>query len=369
MNIGILTPGFSAHADDWAIPFLQNFVGELARTDHVRVVALRYPHQRQSYSMQGVNVYPLGYGSGAQGRQRLSLWWETRRLLRRLHREQPFDVLHAIWSDETGLLAAWAGCWLRVPSVTSITGGELVHFPDIQYGLQGSRFGRWTVGQALRADAVVVSGTHNHNLIRQAGYTVPDSTIHTIVWGVDTDLFRPADTPVSSRRLLHVGSLVGIKNQAMLLRALARLEGFELDIVGTGPLLPDLQRLAAALGITGRVNFVGGVPYRAMAPYYQNAALLVITSRNEGVPLTTVEAAACGLPAVSTQVGMLPDHPTMGVTVPVDDDAALAEAIRDLLADEPKRAALCQSASETARANFSAQHTAAQYRALYENLL
>lgn len=363
MNIGLLVPGFSAHEHDWAIPSLQNFVREL---DDVRVIALRYPHQQQPYQVYGARVYPLGYGAGAQGIRRFRLWWDTLRLIRRLHREQPFDVLHAAWSDETGLLAAWAGRWLRVPSVTTVSGGELVGFPDIGYGSQCTRFGHWTVGQALRCDAVVVSGSHNRSLITQAGYAVPDSKIHTIIWGVDTALFTP--TQPHNRRLLHVGSLVPIKDQAMLLRALARLDDVHLDIVGAGPLLPDLQALAVELGISSRVHFLGAVPYEQMPEVYQQAVLLVITSRNEGTPLTTIEAAACGLPTVSTRVGFLPDYPALGITVPVGDDAALADAIQTLLNDAARLTALRQSAHQTAHAELSIQQTAACYRDLYARL-
>ena len=365
MNIGILTPGFSAHADDWAIPFLQNFACEL---DDVRVIALRYPHQRQSYTVHGAQVHPLGYGAGAQSVRRFRLWLDALRLIRRLHHEKPFDALHAVWSDETGLLAAWAGRWLGIPTVTSITGGELVGFPDIEYGSQCSRFGHWTVGQALQCDAVVVSGSHNRGLIAQAGYTLPDAKIHTIIWGVDTSLFTSPDAPPQNHRLLHVGSLVHIKDQTMLLRALARLDDVHLDIVGTGPLLPELQRLAAELGIVERLHFLGSVPYDRMAQVYQQATLLVITSRNEGTPLTTIEAAACGLPTVSTHVGFLPDYPALGVTVPVGDDAALAQAIAELLNDPVRLMALRQSAHQTAHAELSVQHTAAHYRDLYARL-
>ena len=370
MNIGLLTPGFSADEADWAIPSLQNFVTTLARTDTVRVITLRYPSLYRPYTVGGAQVYPQGYGTAASGLKRLRLWQAALWLLRRLHREQPFDMLHAAWSDETGLLATWAGRWLRIPSVSTITGGELVGFNDIAYGSQRSRFGHWTVGQALSADAVVVNSSHSQRLIGKAGYIVLDSRIQRIVWGVDTNLFRPTDMPRDAKRLLHVGSLVGIKNQRMLLKALARLdESVRLDIVGEGPLQTELQALAAELGIAARVHFNGPVTYRDMPNYYQQASLLVMTSRNEGVPMATLEAGACGLPTVSTAVGILPDYPALGVTVPVDDDAALAAAIADLLADDTRRAVLGQSAYETVREQFSVEHTVEHYRELYAALV
>ena len=371
LKIGLLTPGFGADEHDWAIPFLQNLVHELAQVDDMRVIALRYPHTRQSYVAFGARIYPLGYGSWARGGRRFALWQAALRLIRRLHQAQPFDVFHAMWSDETGALATWAGRWLGIPVVTSITGGELVHFPDIDYGLQGSAFGRWTVGQALRgAAAVTVSGSHNHALIQQAGYRVPEARIHTVVLGVDTDLFTPANMPREAKRLLHVGSLVGIKDQATLLRVLARLDSdVHLDIVGDGPLRPLLDSLAAELGIIGRVNFAGSVPHQKLVDYYRRAALYVMSSRNEGVPLSTIEAAACGLPTVSTAVGMLVDHSTLGMTVPVGDDLALAEAIAGLLADDAGRLVLGHTASKTAHNQFSVRHTAQRFRQVYNAVI
>jgi glycosyltransferase involved in cell wall biosynthesis len=226
------------------------------------------------------------------------------------------------------------------------------------------------VGQALRgATAVTVSGSHNRALIKQVGYNIPDSKIYTVVLGVDTDLFTPADVPRESNRLLHVGSLVDIKDQATLLWALWGLdESVQLDIIGDGPLRPALERLAEELRISHRVNFLGSVPHQMVVDHYRRAALHVMSSRNEAVPMTTIEAAACGLPTVSTAVGMLVDHPSMGVTVPVGDDTALAAAITELLADEPRRLALSHSA-ETARDQFSLHHTAQRFREAYATVI
>lgn len=370
MNIGILLPGFSSDENDWAIPVQLNLVRELAKTDDVRVLALRYPHRRDTYTVFGATVHSIGVGQ-VRGLRRLMLWADALLTLRRLHRKKPFDVLHAMWADETGLVAAWAGRWLNIPVVVSIAGGELARLDDIGYGLQRGRFSRWIVGQALTsADRITPACNYTKRLISTAGYPVPADKIRIITLGVNTEIFQP---PVWARHvmpsLIHVASLVGVKDQATLLRAIARLDtDVTLSIVGVGPERNTLERLAAELGITDRVNFVGAAHHLNLPHHYQAAAINILSSRHEGLGMVTLEAAACAVPTISTNIGLLPDVPEMGICVPVGDDAALAEAIRALLADENRRAALAQSAYTTVRERFTIQHTAAQLKTLYAEL-
>lgn len=368
MNVGILLPGFSSDENDWAIPVQLNLVREMARREDVRILALRYPHRRDRYSVYSAEVHSLGVGQ-VRGVGRLALWWEALKTLRRLHREKPFDVLHAMWADETGLIAAWAGRWLGIPVVVSIAGGELVGFDDISYGLQRGAFSRWTVGQALTAaDAVVVACSYAKNLIAQAGYAVPNSRVHSITLGVDTNIFCPGSESPIQNRLIHVGSLVGVKDQATLLRALARLDGVTLDMLGTGPEQARLENLASELQIRERVNFIGAVHHLDLPKFYRRAALNMLTSRHEGLGMVTLEAGACGVPTVSTDVGLLPDVAEMGAVVPVGDDAALADAIQNLLSDDQRRAEIGLTAQKMVGEKFTIQHTLEQFRALYQRL-
>ncbi len=368
MNIGILLPGFSSDENDWAIPVQLNLVREMARHDDVRVLALRYPHRRDRYSVYGAEVHSLGVGQ-VRGSRRLALWWDAIKTLWRLHREKPFDVFHAMWADETGLIAAWAGKLLNVPVVVSIAGGELVGFEDIGYGLQRGAFSHWTVGQALTgANAVIAACSYAKNLIAQAGYAIPDSKIRIMTPGVDTKVFSPSTEPPIPNRLIHVGSLVGVKDQATLLRALAKLEGVMLDILGTGPEQARLELLASELQIRERINFIGAVHHLDLPKYYRRAALNVLTSRHEGLGMVTLEAGACCVPTISTNVGLLPDIPTMGAVVPVGDDAALANAIQNLLSDENRCAEIGSAAHRIVTEKFTIQHTVAQFRALYRQL-
>jgi glycosyltransferase involved in cell wall biosynthesis len=393
MNIGILLPGFSSDENDAAIPVQLNLVREMAQHHEVRVLALRYPFRCDVYSIYGATVYSLGMGQ-VRGVGRLQLWLDALLTLRRLHQEKPFDVFHAMWADETGLLAVWAGKLLGVPSVVSIAGGELANFEDIGYGLQLGTFSRWMVRQALEgADSVVVACEYIRLLL--AGYRV--RRVEKIVLGVDVEGFTPpentgltAKTPSSPReireelnhrdtalsitedterrRIIHVASLVKVKDQATLLKAVARLEGVTLDIIGVGYEEQRLKDLARTLGIFERVNFLGAVPHHELPDYYRRAALHVLSSRHEGLGMVTLEAAACGVPSISTNVGLLPDCPDMGVTVAVGDDVALADAIRSLLADEPRRRALGESALNAVRSRYSIQETVRQFSALYEHL-
>lgn len=370
MNIGILLPGFSADDSDWAIPVQQNLVRELARADDVRVLALRYPHHRQRYRLYNAEVIPLGVGAWTRGRGRLALWWDALQMLRTLHREKPFDVLHAMWADETGLIAAWAGRLLGVPVVVSIAGGELIGLDAAGYGLQRSRFGRWTVGQALRgADVVLPACTYTRDLIARAGYALAPEKIRLVPLGVDAALFQPPAVPPDTRRLIHVASLSPVKDQTMLLQAVARLNLKEvtLDIIGAGTDEARLRALAAELDISAR--FIGSVAHPALPRYYGNSAVHLLTSLHEGFGMVTLEAAACGVPTVSTAVGIVPDDPALGISVPVGAAAALAAAVESLLHDETQRRALGQSARAAVLERYTVAHTVGRLREIYMDLI
>ncbi len=367
MKIGILLPGFSSHPDDWAIPVQQNLARELSASDDLRIIALRYPHRRDQYILDGTTVYSLGAGQ-VRAAQRLKLWWEALRIIERLHREQPFDLLHAMWADETGLIAGWAGKRLGIPVVVSILGGELVGLHDIGYGLQRSRFSRWVVQQALRhATRIITPSVYVRRLV--ATHSVPDAKIASITLGVDIARFTPPAHPPETYRLLHVASLVPVKDQATLLRAFSLLDQrTTLDVLGEGSERTRLEALAHELTVHQRVRFLGAVSHPDLPRHYQQAALNLLSSRHETIAMTTLEAAACAVPTVSTNVGIVPGYPALGVSVPVGDVPALAQAIQSLLDDPERRAALGHSARQTAENELSIQHTAERLRALYREL-
>jgi glycosyltransferase involved in cell wall biosynthesis len=369
LNLGILLPGFSADEHDVAIPVQLHLLRALTQTDEVRVLALRYPHRRDRYTVAGADVISLGAAQG-RGLRRLSLWLDALRTLRRLHREKPFDLLHAMWADETGLIAAWAGRQLGVPVVVSAIGGELVRLDDIGYGLQHGAFSRWIVRQAIHgADAVVLACEYQRRLLDRAN-NIDHAKVRIIPYGVDTALFSPeAMPPDQPSHLVAVGSLIGVKDHATLLRALARLDAqVTLEIVGEGPERLRLEAQAYELGVRDRVTFTGSIPHHALPGIYRRAALHVLTSRHEGQGMVTIEAAACGVPTVSTAVGIVPDFPTLGVSVPVGDDVALAEAIWSILDDPARRAAMSAAALQSARDSVRIDETAERLRALYPEL-
>ena len=367
MRIGILVPGFSSHPDDWAIPVQQNLARELAASDDLRMIALRYPHRRDCYTIEGATVYSLGVGQ-VRGALRLRLWWDALRLIERLHHEKPFDVLHAMWADETGLITGWAGRCLGIPVVVSILGGELVGLGDIRYGLQRSAFSRWIVRQALNgADRIIVPSNYVRRLV--SAHSVPDEKIVSISLGVDAERFTPSATPPDPRRLIHVASLVPVKDQATLLKAFALLDkSVTLDILGEGSEHAKLEALAHELSIHERVRFIGAVAHPDLPHHYQQAAINLLSSRHETIAMTTLEAAACGVPTISTSVGIVPDYLSLGLSVPVGDAAALAQTIQALLDDPERRAALGRSARATAEHDLSIKVTAQQLRSLYVEL-
>jgi glycosyltransferase involved in cell wall biosynthesis len=123
--------------------------------------------------------------------------------------------------------------------------------------------------------------------------------------------------------------------------------------------LGALKRRAAGLGIAAQVTMRGWIGPRERAALLERAAVFVMPSHAEGMPMSLLEAMAAGCPVIASAVGGIPDlvsHDVNGLLVPPRDPVALAEALRTLLRD-PRRAARL---GREARATIARRHTAEQ---------
>ncbi len=170
---------------------------------------------------------------------------------------------------------------------------------------------------------------------------MPTCQVRVIRNAVDTDRFRPADQG-AARRMLGLpegASIVGsagrmeeVKGHDVLLNAIAELPDVHLALVGHGSREESLKAQAQALGITSRVSFLG---HRGDMPaVYPAFDVMCLPSRNEGLPLSVLEAQACGVPVVASRVGSVAEGvcPGTGGLVPPGQPSALAAGLRAALA-------------------------------------
>jgi glycosyltransferase involved in cell wall biosynthesis len=217
----------------------------------------------------------------------------------------------------------------------------------------------WHFRRLARGRTVLTVGHEMADRYRRAGAEVHDHFSCLIDEGRFAELGQLAGERQTTR-LLYVGRLSPEKGVGVLLAAMALLgeepEPFSLDIVGAGPELDALCAAAERLGLSGRVSFLGHVPFgEALFSLYRRAGALVVPSFTEGFPQVINEALAAGLPTIATAVGGIPaviEPGSTGLLVPPGDPAALAAAVRGLAGDAELRRRL----AERGRA-FMAAHT------------
>lgn len=183
------------------------------------------------------------------------------------------------------------------------------------------------------------------------------------------ELEIPADRVVGA----FVGRMSGEKDVDRLLHIFAVLAQEEtrlhLLLVGGGPDLADYRSLAQALGIDSRVTFTGPIPYQQIPGYLKLADFFVSASVSEVHPLTFIEAAATGLPAVGIDSPGVSDMIVDGETgfVAADSDLSFGLRVLRLAQDGDLRARMGQAASEHSR-NYAAHTNAREVLNLYQSL-
>lgn len=210
-------------------------------------------------------------------------------------------------------------------------------------------------------DVVTYLGDYTRTrLLRALG---PDTRLERLPPGVDTEVFSPdvdgapvrrryrlADRPV----VVCVSRLVPRKGQDTLIRALPamrrRVPDAALLIVGGGPYLSHLRRLAVRVGVADHVVFTGTVPWEELPAHYAAGDVFAMPCRTrkggldvEGLGIVYLEASAVGRPVVAGDSGGAPDAVVEGETGHVVDGRsvrAVADAVGGLLADPARAAAM-----------------------------
>jgi glycosyltransferase involved in cell wall biosynthesis len=239
-------------------------------------------------------------------------------------------------------------------------------------------------GMARVSDCLIgVSDRTVDDLVRLG--VAPRDRFRVISLGIDLDPFASAD--VAARRKLRrevgvaddqvlltfVGRIAPIKRVDVLLRAAAhaRQAGapIQLAVIGDGAERPGLQSLAGELGIGKAVHFLG---YRRDLPRIAAAAdVAVLSSDNEGTPVSLIEAAAAATPAVATDVGGVAEvvAPDTGILVPPGDEQAFARALVDIVNEPELRRTMGERARERALSRYSIDRLLRAIGELYGELV
>jgi glycosyltransferase involved in cell wall biosynthesis len=169
---------------------------------------------------------------------------------------------------------------------------------------------------------------------------------------VDTSLFKPARHELSSRPLIcFVGRLEQEKNLEALIEAVAGLD-VELEIIGSGTLHDKLAAMSVG---TPHIRLAGTVPNNRLPDHFHRSALFILPSLYEGHPKTLLEAMACGVPVIGSDVTGINEVITHGQNglLCATDAASIRQAIKDLLADTALRERLGNNACRYVSEHFS----------------
>ena len=360
MTIAIVTPGGVNARAGHVLPCLVWLIERLTRRHTVIVFALFHEPRPSEWTLHGARVLNIGSDPGWR--------WRLLHAIAAVHASTPIDVLHAFWGI-TGLYAAMSGWRHRVPVVTHCAGGEFVGDAHSRYGERTTLRGRVAMRVALRsADRVTVATQYMARLAAA-------QNIHTeiVPLGVALDLWppRPPQPRQPSRplQLLHIGDLRPVKDQWMLIDAVASFKArggtCHLHMAGVDHLDGRVQRRAAERGLAGDTTWHGLLGREQLRKVVDDCDVLLMSSRHEAGPLAVLEAAVAGLPAVGTAVGQIADWaPDAAVAVPVGDVDAMAREIEALDRDEPRRMKLAAEALRRAVA-CDADETARHFEAIY----
>lgn len=296
------------------------------------------------------------------------------------------DVLHAHYAIPWAVCALLArevavenacGCAPKV--VTTLHGTDITLVGNAPSFFSMTRFG------IRRSDAVTAVSDYLRRKTLET-FNLPETTnIEVVHNSVDAARFRPFKdseaaraaalraklAPRGEKLLVHVSNFRPVKNIPDVLKVFVRVRrnlSCRLILIGEGPELPRARKMVAAEGVTDDVLFLGNQDLESVAEILACADLFLLPSGHESFGLAALEAMACGVPVLATEIGGLREVVTDGEDgwlCCVGDICCMAHRALTLLTDEVERKRMGAAAEKKAVERFSPEKFVAAYEAIY----
>jgi teichuronic acid biosynthesis glycosyltransferase TuaC len=296
--------------------------------------------------------------------------------LRALHRERPFDLIHAHYASPCGVIALLAQRWMRVPVALSVHGADVTYTAK-QHPLSAAII-RWVFEHVdlIFANSRWTAG----EIVRYGG--APDK-VRVVYLGGDTSalarepLVRPTTQEAAPLTLLSVGYLEQRKGHAYVLHALKALieQGYKLRyvIVGDGAQSEQLHALACELGLTDVVSFEGYKAHADVWSYFAACDIFVLPSWQEAFGVVYIEALSYGKPIIGCAgEGGPEDLRALGDCIELvkpRDVASLTRALQRLLEEPDRRHRMGEIGRAIVAEHFTWERNATETMGYYRQLL
>ncbi|MDY6854432.1 MAG: glycosyltransferase family 4 protein [Thermodesulfobacteriota bacterium] len=275
--------------------------------------------------------------------------------LLQVHRQHPIDIIQVY--DSIAFLSVYPFAqYYSIPTVFSMQASIFSEGRSVDYSWLTAQILKFTNRFVARfADRLICISQEVVCCAIHAG--AKKDRLVVITNPVDLSTFHPANEVKDNYTCLYVGALRPTKGVEYLIHAiphvLKQLPETRFLLVGDGPQKEEIERFIAEYEIDEAVHLEGYIPHDKLPLYYQRAHIFIMPSLNEPQGIVTLEAMACGLPVIASNVGGIPEMVQdghNGLLVPPKNSEALGKAIVRLIGDASLCKRLSQNALLTAKA-------------------
>ena len=375
MRIAWITTGFSKDENDYGgAAAIHNLARELSLSKEIdlTIFSLYYPADKSEYNFHNAKVYSFARSGKTSKLEKMRLWKRCRKKFEEEHRGNKFDIIHSMWAGESGYIASRLSKKFNIPFIANICGGELAEISKIKYGSRRKFWQKTFVNMTFEtADKIVAGSAYIVDKIGVYYSNTVQNKVLKIPFGVDENLFYPnkwkSERPFPI--LITIGSAVDVKGYNYMLQVVNRIRKNYPDLVLVICGRDDegkLKNMVNKLDLSDNVAIKGFVDYENIPAELNEADIFVLSSLYESQNMSLIEAAFCGLPVVSTRVGVA-EEITNNLVNPGDAEQ-LADKLTEVIenyVDEYKKAA---SKILELKEKFSLANSVNRFIELYKSL-
>jgi glycosyltransferase involved in cell wall biosynthesis len=293
-------------------------------------------------------------------------------------RKMDAQIIHAHWVLPNGFAAAIASKLLGIPFIISLHGSDIF---TASKNFIFRAVAKWTFQQSSFVTAC------SQELCDKAKQINKNINIEVIPWGADPERFKPIDNRDEVREkygwssdeiiISTLGRMVHKKGFSQLLDIVPSLisdtQKIQIVIGGSGPLENELKEKAVQMGISEVVSFPGRVPWDEVPRFLAASDIFVLPSQRDkagnldGLPTVLLEAMACGLPCVASDVGgvsLVIESGKNGYLIAPDATVELIEGLRTLIEDKKTRKQFSHEARKSVVERFNWENVGKKFEAI-----